>query len=197
MNSDALAFKHHHREKLINAIIYFVRETERCHALKLFKLLYFFDFEHFRQTAFSVTGLTYKAWPNGPAPSELWHEMRSPKRDLSQAVHVYNVKEEFTDKSLRTVIRPIKLFDASWFSKREAKIMERLAFYFKETGAEDMRDISHAKNFPWGKVYRDGKGKGEIIPYELALTSRRLIEDMPTLSEDEYKYRREAFAGIE
>jgi hypothetical protein len=39
------------REKLINAIIYFLRETKHCHTLKLFKLLYFADFEHFNRLA--------------------------------------------------------------------------------------------------------------------------------------------------
>jgi hypothetical protein len=41
-------FVSHDREKLINAIVYFLGETNHCHTLKLFKLLNFSDFEHFR-----------------------------------------------------------------------------------------------------------------------------------------------------
>ena len=49
------------REKLLNAIIYFLRETKHCHTLKLFKLLNFADFEHFRQKGRTITGLEYRA----------------------------------------------------------------------------------------------------------------------------------------
>jgi hypothetical protein len=63
------------RDKLISAIIYFVRSTKHCHTLKIFKLLNFLDFEHFRQTGRTVTGLRYSAWPMGPVPDDFWHEI--------------------------------------------------------------------------------------------------------------------------
>ena len=81
-------FVSHQREKLLNAIIYFIANTKRCHTLKLFKLLYFLDFEHFRQTGQGVTGLRYVAWPKGPAPDELWRELDAPRPDLAKAVSV-------------------------------------------------------------------------------------------------------------
>lgn len=52
-------------EKLINAIIYFCTNTQVCMKTKLFKLLYLLDFEHFKVTGKSVTGLEYKAWKLG------------------------------------------------------------------------------------------------------------------------------------
>ena len=78
-------FVTHKREKLINAIIYFVRNTKHCHKLKLFKLLSFLDFEHYRQTGRSVTGLHYDAWPKGPVPSHLDEELEKPGSDLATA----------------------------------------------------------------------------------------------------------------
>ena len=54
------------KEKLGNAVIYFSENTEHCHKLKLFKLLYYLDFWHFKETGKSVTGLTYNAWGKGP-----------------------------------------------------------------------------------------------------------------------------------
>jgi len=59
------------REKLLNAIIYFLRETNHCHTLKLFKLLNFSDVEHFRQTGKTIFNLKYKAWDKGPGPRPL------------------------------------------------------------------------------------------------------------------------------
>lgn len=56
----------HEREKLINAIIFFANHTKHLGKIKLFKLLYLLDFEHFRQTGQNVTGLDYRAWKFGP-----------------------------------------------------------------------------------------------------------------------------------
>jgi len=73
----------HHREKLINAIVYFARHTKNCGRTKLMKLLYFLDFKHFAQTGKSVTGQKYFAWDFGPVPAEVWHEFeKGMKADL-------------------------------------------------------------------------------------------------------------------
>ena len=61
----------HEREKLIQAINFFATHTKRCGKVKLFKLLYFLDFEPFQPTGRSVTGQDYSAWPMGPVPVAL------------------------------------------------------------------------------------------------------------------------------
>src|SRR6185295_2521583 len=108
------------REKLINAIIYFLGATNHCHTLKLFKLLNFADFEHFRQTGRTITGLEYRALPKGPVPTELLYELRhGAGRDLKDAVTFFEVKDEITDALLRRDLKPRVEFDKKWFSKRE------------------------------------------------------------------------------
>jgi hypothetical protein len=47
------------REKLLQAIVFFVTETRRCPKLKLFTLIFFFDFAVFRETGRSSTGLHF------------------------------------------------------------------------------------------------------------------------------------------
>lgn len=59
------------REKLANAILYFHRHTENLTVEKLYRLLYLLDFEHFRQTGQSVTGMEYVARESGPVPERL------------------------------------------------------------------------------------------------------------------------------
>ncbi len=52
----------HDRAKLLNSIIYFLSNTKSCGKTKLFKLLYYLDFMHFREIGWSVTNLDYYAW---------------------------------------------------------------------------------------------------------------------------------------
>ena len=51
----------HNREKLINTAIYFADQTRHCGKIKLIKLLYLLDFEHYRQTA-----IRHRPWNTAP-----------------------------------------------------------------------------------------------------------------------------------
>ena len=64
-----------HREKLVNAIIYFAKKTKCPSLVKMFKLLFFLDFYHFKLTGRSVTNLDYFALPFGPVPTNFYDEV--------------------------------------------------------------------------------------------------------------------------
>jgi len=78
----------HSREKLINAIIYFVKNTRHCHKVKLYKLLYFLDFTHYTEIGRNVTGLAYHAYEKGPFPIALDDEIKTPKDDFLEKIHI-------------------------------------------------------------------------------------------------------------
>lgn len=190
-------FINRQREKLLNAMKYFIANTRHCHTLKLFKLLNFLDFEHYRQTGRSVTGLTYRALPKGPVPTDLLKELQNgPQGDLAGSVDISYVKDE-NDAVLRRDLKAKAAFDAKHFTKRELRIMERLVEYFRDTNAEDMSQVSHARRLPWGKVYQGGKGTGQIIPYDLAIDSEPMMADVIALNADEISARKELFAEID
>lgn len=189
-------FVSHDREKLINAIVYFTKYTNHCHKLKLFKLLNFLDFEHYRQTGRPSIGLRYEAWPMGPVPSELERELTNkPKLDMVSAVLIKGKKNPANGKLLRMEFQPKKGFDQSLFSKRELRIMRELTLYFRDSIAEDMSEFSHLRGLPWREVYRSGVGNRQTIPYDLALKSEPLTEG-GTIAEDELAYRREALKEV-
>lgn len=156
------------REKLINAIIFFVTKTRYCGATKLFKLLNFLDFIHFRETGRSVTGLKYYAWPRGPVPRDLFFEIRrSPGDDLEKALSVVDTIDEDSGRA-PTKIRARTKFDSSVFTRRELRILDNLAFIFAEVAAEEISEISHLKGSPWQRT-KDERGEGEYIDYYLSV----------------------------
>jgi len=185
-------FVSRNREKLINAILYFLRETQHCHTLKLFKLLNFADFEHFRQTGRTITGLDYRALPKGPVPTSLFEEIKKGgNADLKTAVALFEVKDEITDALLRRDLRAKIPFEKKWFSKREMKVLERVAEFFHELKAEDMSEFSHENKKPWAAVYDNGKGTGHLISPDLSLEGAALVNESPTISREELEDRRE------
>jgi uncharacterized phage-associated protein len=155
----------HHREKLINAIIYFADHTKYCGKTKLLKLLYFLDFSHFKQTGKSVTGLDYFAWQMGPVPKELFEELSGHmKLDMSDSIHELEPGEAFQQ------IRPKKRFDSQYFSNKETKLLKDLVFIFEDAKTDTMVESTHLKNEPWDRTLKE-KGEFKKIDYMLAIDS--------------------------
>jgi len=153
----------HSREKMLNAMIFFLKHTKKCGKLKILKLLYFLDFIHFKQTGKSVTDLKYFAWPKGPVAKELFDELSKPKDDLKAHIAILpSAPGEFLK------MLPRKKFESIFFSKRELRIMTYVADVFKEADADDMSEASHLPNHPWDKTKRD-KGLQAEIDYMLSL----------------------------
>jgi uncharacterized phage-associated protein len=156
----------HNREKLLNALVYFSKNTRSCGKTKLFKLLYFLDFIHFRETGKSVTGLNYYAWEKGPVPQDLFFELEQPDADLKETVALLKQSGDEDDKLCRVIAK--KPFDPKFFSKRELKIMGNLAFVFQDALAKDMVEITHLAGTPWDKTIKE-KGHRKRIDYSLAV----------------------------
>ena len=170
----------HHREKLINAIIYFVQNTKYCGKTKLLKLLYFFDFKHFKEVGRSVTGLNYYAWGMGPVPKDLFEELSGNMNpDMISAITI-------TPKGCGfQLIQAQQKFNGRYFSQRELRLLDELSFIFKDATADIMIESTHLKNEPWDKTLKE-EGEFEKIDYMRALDADKL-----SLSLDQAKERLE------
>ena len=79
--------------------------------------------------------------------------------------------------------RPKKKFDSRYFSKKEMKLLEELAFIFEDTKADAMVESTHLKNEPWDRTLKE-KGEFKNIDYMLAIDS-----DIVSMPYDEAKQR--------
>lgn len=157
------------QSRLANAIIYFAQNTERCGKIKLFKLLYLLDFEHFKVTGKTVTGLTYQAWKFGPVPPKVLESWDDPDCPIAPGCHVE--EEPVFDHIRQTVkIDSATRFDDSDFTQRQLRIMQDLAARYRDTTAPQMIDITHQENGAWDKVWRSGEGAYQVIPYEFGIS---------------------------
>jgi len=157
----------HQREKLLNAIIYFLENTSWYGKTKLFKLLYFLDFEHFKETGRSVTGLDYFAWEMGPVPPPLQVEIDDPEDDFADR---FDIDIKVDKRGRKTVyLIPKAEFDPTHFTKRELRLLENIAARYSMNTAQEMVDQTHFKEQPWHRVWEVEKRHFEKIPYEYVL----------------------------
>lgn len=179
------------KSRYINSIVYFAQNTQCCAKIKLFKLLYLLDFEHFRETGKSVTGLEYQAWKYGPVPVQLAAEWDEPECALAGAVHIESERVIHYDRELVVVNEGVEFSDVN-FSPRQFRIMESLANRYYDTLSHKMIDVTHAQNGAWDRVWQGSRGRFKVIPYEFAIPDDAAHRDDLLAISHEQKMRRAA-----
>ena len=149
------------RQKLLEAAAFFVSHTKNCGLVKLFKLLYYADMLHFRETGRGMTGLNYRALPYGPGPTELYNEVQAPMADMRRVLSIQSPpRGDANDDAPRlTRITIVRNPGTDELTKRELRIINELAEIFRDVTAEQISDISHARNGPWDVAKNAGNGR--------------------------------------
>jgi len=171
--------------KLINGIKYFLKNTNNAGITKLFKLLYFWDFSHFKKYGTSVTGLTYFTYSFGPVPEKLYNQILSDNLTEEISKNFKIIKE--VDKEDEKNYPQYKFYlknkniDLNWLTPNEQEIMKEIAFVFKNSSAKEMSDITHLKGTPYDKT-KSEKGMNAEIDYFLSIDSETEL-DLDTIRE--------------
>jgi uncharacterized phage-associated protein len=176
------------REKLLHSILYFVKNTKYCNITKLMKLLYLLDFNHYKETGRSVTGLPYYTFKFGPVPRDIYNELN----DDGQNSDIHNYfsinKVEYNNKPV-TTISPKRTFNFNpqVFTKRELNLLENISMICKDVTSLPMVELSHTKDKPWDITMKE-EGLNSYIDYNLILDESSIsleeIEDRHTEHEE-------------
>lgn len=163
------------REKLKNAVLYFVKNDNTVGLTKLMKLLFYLDFRLYRECGESLTGQTYEAWKFGPVPADVWRELHE-KQDcglgLDTVVKILPVKADPRDEAtgIKLTALPKAKFSDYYFTGREVRELKNISEMFKGHSAATIVKASHTRNDPWDATIKDeNKGEKAHIDYELAL----------------------------
>jgi len=165
-----------YRSKLLNAILFFASNTKRVNLGKLSKLLYFLDFVHFKQTGYPSIGLEYYAFERGPVPRDFWVEIRDANvpEDFQGRIGLILRTDDFSPTYKEVEIRALEKPDLSVFTPREIKILEILAFIYKEARASDISEVTHLPQQPWDITIKK-KGKNKPIDYLLSVDEEAAV----------------------
>jgi len=164
------------KEKRINAIRYFCKHTKKLSETKLYKLLFFLDFLHFKEVGRPVTDLEYFAWDYGPVPTKLFFEIKE-KRAPKEILKCIVPERDLLSGEIRgQYFKSIKSPDLEVFSEREIRILKEVSDIFRDAKATEMTEITHLKNEPWHKTL-EIKGEKAKIDFLLALDKDAKIDE--------------------
>lgn len=165
----AMTLAERRREKLKNAVLFFVKNDKTVGLTKLMKLLFYLDFRLYRECGESLSGQTYEAWRFGPVPADVWRELHE-KKDcslgLASIVKIIPANDDAT--GIKLVALPKAKFSDHYFTGREIKEMHAISEMFHGVAASVVVKASHAPNDPWDVTIKE-KGESSVIDYELAL----------------------------
>jgi hypothetical protein len=135
--------------------------------VKLFKILFYSDFEAYGHQGKPITDISYKKWPFGPAPAtyeRMQQEMvrESLIRIVERRVYDYN----------RQRVLPLREPNFDLFDARQISIVDQWIHFFWNKTAKEVSEFSHGKAWKIARL-------NELIPYEAVF-----ISDDPVTFED-------------
>jgi uncharacterized phage-associated protein len=145
-----------HNEKIGNILAYLADEERGLSMTKALKLLFFIDMTSIQERGVPVTGLTYKAWKQGPVAVEVWNELGAKKIAMNPNTGEYISFEGFIaveETSYGKMIRPANRkhsFDE--FAKKEVSIIRNIVAKYGHLTSGQLSDHTHKEGTPWAKV---------------------------------------------
>jgi putative zinc finger/helix-turn-helix YgiT family protein len=156
-------FKKFDRDKFRNAVLYFCAGTGEFKT-KLNKLMFYCDFQHFKEYTNSITGAQYAHIPFGPAPNnfDLYYSVLIHRGAIVvEEVEYNNLKSGkygFTGERYIAKERP----DLNVFSDSELRVLVLIREHFKDFSASEISKHSHKE-----RGYLDTTD-GKVISYTYA-----------------------------
>lgn len=158
-------------ERLGEAIIYvaerMVDDPGGQGAVKLNKILWWADFESFRERRRSVTGAVYQKLKEGPAPVRL---VPTRKKLLTSGAVEMHERDRGAQSPEKVVI--VRRQAEAVFDQEDRRFLGRALEKFHGMTGKECSDFSHRASAGWQTVKYH-----EIIPYETALVYTRPLTE--------------------
>ncbi len=144
-------------EKLFNIILFFCR-GDRVFKTKLNKLLFYADFQHFKEFAVSISGLRYARFAYGPVPENygFYYDLLALDRKID--VEEITCDEGVAGERFSAIHEP----NLALFSDTELKVLSNVKDYFKHFTSKRITDFSHRE-----KGYQQTEDR-QVISYQYA-----------------------------
>ena len=160
MPSANTGFRKPNLEKFTEMVVFFTEKLQPWKT-KLNKLLFYADFETYKQNGYSISGAQYRAIPMGPVPNNYnsIFEYLANKGDVDIQYSTFpdgGTGEQFLPNKNRVLRGDI-------FGEKERAILESVAEQFINTSTNEIIEISH-KEKAWMENHADRK----IIDYSFS-----------------------------
>ncbi|MDA3910812.1 MAG: Panacea domain-containing protein [Bacteroidales bacterium] len=125
------------------------------------KLLFYADFAMHKQSAFSISGIRYKAIPMGPVPNNYNSLYEYLANQDTFDIHSKQFSDGGTGEQF--ILKSNRTFNEALFTTEEINILHLVAERFKNTSTQEIIDISHQE-----EGWKQNKDTKNFIDYKYA-----------------------------
>jgi putative zinc finger/helix-turn-helix YgiT family protein len=144
---------------------FFSQYNNNLYKVKLMKLIWYADVQHFKKKSQSITGLVYKHMPYGALPIGYDELLLASDNSISVKEEYFGYTREGEEK-VAYKIENVKKVNQNKLKPSEIAILEEVNNFFKNMGSGSISKYMHDE-----VAYKETEN-GEIISYELALKIR-------------------------
>lgn len=137
--------------KLTNLLLYLIATGNPTYndKLKLNKLLFYTDFNHYKNTGKSITGFSYRAVPYGPVPANYDYIFAYM---TNQAKLIETEFSKTQSSRIYEWFNAIQPFDLSFFEPEELETIHKIMEEFKDISSWDLVELSHLES-AWKELH--------------------------------------------
>ena len=148
-------------EKFAELVLFFFQRLDNLFKVKLLKLLFYCDFQHYRLTAHAITGQRYRAIQHGPVPQEYGQRLQEmvEKGLLSAGFHDSMVHS--TDGSPVLVYKATREANMGIFSASEREVIEQVYEKLGRKTRIELENLSHTET-----AWQENKARNGRISYQ-------------------------------
>ena len=152
--------------RLKEMVVFFAHKVP-SYKTKMNKLLFYADFLCFRELGVSISGVRYKAIPDGPVPDKFQTLFENLAE--TDVIDLFYTPLDNGNRKEKLIGREDRPFNSTLFSEKEISFLEKVATTFIGTTPSEIVEISH-KEIGWieNEVSRN------FIPYDYALELKAL-----------------------
>lgn len=148
-------------EKFAELVLFFFSHLDNLFKVKLLKLLFYCDFQHYRLTAHAITGQRYRAIQHGPVPQEYGQRLQEMVQEglLTASFHTSMVHS--ADNSPVLVYKAARKAKLEVFTESERQVIEQVYQKLGRKSRAELESLSHTE-----RAWRENNTQNGRISYQ-------------------------------
>lgn len=148
-------------DKFAELVLFFFSHLDNLFKVKLLKLLFYCDFQHYRLTAHAITGQRYRAIQHGPVPQEYGQRLQEMVQQGLLTASFHESLVHSADNSPVLVYKATRKANLEVFSESERQVIEQVYQKLGKKSRAELESLSHTE-----RAWKENNAQHGRISYQ-------------------------------
>ena len=148
-------------DKFAELVLFFFSHLDNLFKVKLLKLLFYCDFQHYRLTAHAITGQRYRAIQHGPVPQEYGQRLQEMVQEGLLTASFHESMVHSADNSPVLVYKATRKAKLEVFTDSERQVIEQVYQKLGKKSRAELESLSHTE-----RAWKENNAQNGRISYQ-------------------------------